>query len=66
MTATVTGMKAKTGRPPKTPDPGVTHVTLTIRMKAGEKKLLVDMADGYGLTMTEYINMLVARDANGT
>ena len=58
-------MKARTGRPPKMPETGNSHVTLTIRLKSSDKAQLVTMAEGYGMTMTEYITMLVARDANG-
>lgn len=56
-------MKARTGRPPKMPDPGATFSTLTIRLSAAEKAQLVTMAEGYGMTLTEYITTLVARDA---
>lgn len=42
------------------------HVTLTIRLKSSDKAQLVTMAEGYGMTMTEYITMLVERDASGT
>lgn len=65
LTARVIGMKARTGRPPKKPDPGQSHTTLTVRLSAADKQLLVEMADGYGMTMTEYLVMLVARDARG-
>lgn len=58
-------MKARTGRPPKMPETVNGHVTLTIRLPAGQKALLVTMAEGYGMTMTEYIGMLVERDSNG-
>lgn len=56
-------MKARTGRPPKMPDPGAPYSTLTIRLTAAEKAQLVTMAEGYGMTLTEYITTLVARDA---
>ncbi len=56
-------MKARTGRPPKMPDAGATFSTLTIRLTAAEKAQLVTMAEGYGMTLTEYITTLVARDA---
>lgn len=45
------------------PDPGATYSTLTIRLSAAEKAQLVTMAEGYGMTLTEYITTLVARDA---
>ena len=56
-------MKARTGRPPKMPEAGATFSTLTIRLTAAEKAQLVTMAEGYGMTLTEYITTLVARDA---
>lgn len=57
-------MRARIGRPPKTPSPGALHSTLTIRLAAEDKALLVSMAEGYGMTMTEYISLLVKRDAS--
>lgn len=57
-------MKARTGRPPKLPDAGAAYSTLTIRLAARDKELLVGMAEGYGMTMTEYIVTLVQRDSS--
>jgi uncharacterized protein (DUF1778 family) len=37
--------------------------TLTIRLAAEDKTLLISMAEGYGMTMTEYIVSLVRRDS---
>ncbi len=45
------------------PEAGATFSTLTIRLTAAEKAQLVTMAEGYGMTLTEYITTLVARDA---
>lgn len=38
--------------------------TLTIRLMAADKALLVSMAEGYGMSMTEYIVALVRRDSS--
>lgn len=37
--------------------------TLTVRLPAADKALLISMAEGYGMTMTEYIVALVRRDS---
>ena len=56
-------MKARTGRPPKMPEGKDIFSTLTIRLAAEDKTLLISMAEGYGMTMTEYIVSLVRRDS---
>lgn len=38
--------------------------TLTIRLTAADKALLVSMSEGYGMSMTEYIVALVRRDSS--
>jgi len=38
--------------------------TLTVRLSAADKTLLISMAEGYGMTMTEYIVSLVHRDSS--
>ena len=50
------------GRPPKIEANKIT--TLTIRLKPDDKKLLCELADGYDMTLTEYIMTLVNRDAS--
>lgn len=45
------------------PDDKDMFSTLTIRLMAADKTLLVSMAEGYGMTMTEYIVALVRRDS---
>ena len=50
------------GRPPRRPR-GDQPSTLTIRLSAKAKNLLIDQADAYDLTITEYITSLVTRDA---
>jgi uncharacterized protein (DUF1778 family) len=54
-------MKPRTGRPPK--QPTGTHTTLTLRIPATDKQLLIQMADGYDMTITEYILTLLKQDA---
>lgn len=57
-------MKARTGRPPKLPEAGAQYSTLTIRLAPHDKELLVVMAEGYGMSMTEYIVALLKRDSS--
>jgi hypothetical protein len=54
-------LHAKTGRPPKKAEPG-TKTTLTIRIPAEIKNLMVDQAVAFDMTLTEYIIALVERD----
>lgn len=53
-------MKRNPGRPPK--DPDSEFVTLTLRIPAEFKRLLMSQADAYGMTMTEYLMTVVERD----
>lgn len=53
---------AKPGRPPRRPN-GNNPSTLTIRLEAHVKNLLIDQAEATDLTVTEYITSLVLRDA---
>lgn len=57
-------IKARTGRPPKQPT-GPT-ATLTLRITAQTKTLLIEQADAYDLTITEYLTALIHRDAQNT
>lgn len=52
----------RTGRPPKRAEDG-TDTMLTVRVPATTKNLMIDMADGYGISLTEYLTLLVTRDA---
>ena len=52
------------GRPPKINATKTT--TLTIRLSPDDKRLLCELADGYDMTLTEYIMTLVQRDASTT
>lgn len=55
-------VRPKTGRPPVRPT-GEGPTTLTLKIPARVKRLLVDQADAYDLTLTEYLVSLVERDA---
>lgn len=52
----------KHGRPPRRPR-GDNPSTLTIRLSANTKNLLIDQAEATDLTITEYITALIMRDA---
>jgi len=51
------------GRPPVTAPDGTT-AKVTARVPARTKNLLAEMADLYGLTISEYLQVLVDRDAS--
>ena len=53
----------RNGRPPKT---ATKATTLTIKIPAELKNQIIELADGYDMTITEYITTLVQRDASTT
>jgi uncharacterized protein (DUF1778 family) len=53
-------MKKRHGRPPKT---ATTKTTLTLKIDADIKNLLIEQADAYDMSLTEYLIMLLIRDA---
>lgn len=55
-------MKTRMGRPPKIDANKMT--TLTVRLSPADKKLVCELADGYDMTLTEYLMTLVHRDAS--
>lgn len=55
---------ARMGRPTKKAE-GLTS-TITIKIPAQTKNLITELADGYDMTVTEYLLTLVRRDAQGT
>lgn len=57
-------MTRRPGRPPKTDQSKTSN--LTVRIPPEVKKLIVEMADGYDMSLTEYITTLVKRDAAQT
>lgn len=52
------------GRPPKPTTQK--HSTITIKIPGQTKNEIVALAEGYGLTITEYLLTLVQRDASQT
>jgi len=52
----------RAGRPP-TKAPAGSRTQLTLRLDAETKALIVGMADSYGLTVSEYVEVLASRDA---
>lgn len=57
-------MNRKTGRPPKHAVGEST--TITIRIPTETKNLIIDIADAYDMTITEYLLTLVQRDVSKT
>ena len=53
----------RNGRPPKTANK---PTTLTLKIPADLKNKIIELADGYDMTITEYITTLVNKDASGT
>jgi hypothetical protein len=56
-------MKRNTGRPAKLPTSE--RATITMKIDADLKRLIILQAQAYGMTITEYITMLVQRDTEG-
>jgi hypothetical protein len=54
----------RNGRPPQTTTKHKT--TLTLKIDGELKNLMVSLADGYDMTLTEYVTTLVRRDAEGS
>lgn len=52
------------GRPIKTATGR--YSTITIRIPADKKNFITELADGYDMTITEYLLTLVERDASET
>lgn len=52
---------AKPGRPPRRPKDGKPS-SLTVKLPADVKLALIDQAEAYDLTVTEYLCALVERD----
>lgn len=57
-------MTTRMGRPPKIDAKKIT--TLTIRLSPENKRMICELADGYDMTLTEYILTLIQRDASST
>ena len=57
-------MKRRTGRPPK--QPTTKNTTLTFRIPSTLKSQLMEQADAYDMSITEYLTTLIERDASQT
>jgi len=57
-------MRKRMGRPTKQATGKFS--TVTIRVPANTKNMITELADGYDMTITEYLLTLVERDAAGT
>lgn len=57
-------MRGRMGRPTKLATGDFS--TVTIRIPANTKNRITELADGYDMTITEYLLTLVERDASGT
>ena len=55
-------MRRNPGRPPKIPTGDKS--TITLKVSSDFKRLLMQKADTYGMTLTEYLITMVKRDAN--
>jgi antitoxin component of RelBE/YafQ-DinJ toxin-antitoxin module len=53
-------MKRNTGRPVKVPT--TERSTVTMKIDAKLKNLIIEQSQAYGMTITEYFTMLVERD----
>jgi hypothetical protein len=53
----------RNGRPPKQADK---PSTLTLKIPADLKNQIIELADGYDMTITEYITTLINKDAAQT
>lgn len=56
-------MKKRHGRPPKQ---ATYPTTLTLKIPAKLKNLLIEQADAYDMSITEYLTTLIERDATQT
>jgi len=54
-------MRKNPGRPIKTPTGD--RSTVTMKISADDKRLIIGQANAYGMTITEYLITLVERDA---
>lgn len=57
-------MRKRMGRPVKTAENK--YSTITMRISGDTKNLIAELADGYDMTITEYLLTLVSRDAAQT
>lgn len=53
----------RTGRPPKRAETNQPAL-LSVRLAPETKNLLIDLADGYDLSIADYLTLLIQRDAD--
>lgn len=58
----LTSPPRRTGRPPTRGKEGK-RASVTVQLDPTIKNLLIDLAEGYGLSLSEYLSMLVVRDS---
>lgn len=56
-------LNMKTGRPPKRADTSQDYVGMSFRLDPRLKNLLLDIADGYDITMTELLLLLALKES---
>jgi hypothetical protein len=54
---------ARTGRPSKRADWDADSVGLSFRVKPGLKNLLLDISEGSGMSMTEWLELALLRES---
>ncbi len=58
-------MRGRVGRRPKRAV-GVGRVSVTLLVDGVVKNLLVEQAEGFGLSLSEYVSLLVRRESGGS
>jgi len=53
----------RTGRPSKRADMGAHSVAISFRIDPALKNLLLDIADGYGISMTELLHLMLLKES---
>ncbi len=53
----------RSGRPPKKADESLDYVGMSFRVSPKLKNLLLEIADGYGITITELLLMMTLKEA---
>jgi|TARA_R100001198_G_C5120675_1_gene143589 hypothetical protein len=53
----------RSGRPPKKADESLDYVGMSFRVSPKLKNLLMEIADGYGITITELLLMMTLKEA---
>ena len=53
----------RSGRPPKKADESLEYVGMSFRVSPKLKNLLMEISDGYGITITELLLMMTLKEA---